>query len=73
MNKDDKVLKKVFNFYRDNQTDVADYYIAENDKISIMNKFREYRRLTMVLTAENLALKAKIEMLEEQNESIKSI
>lgn len=73
MNKDDKVLKKVFNFYRDNQTDVADYYIAENDKISIMNKFREYRRLTMVLTAENLALKARIQMLEEQNESIKSI
>ena len=73
MNKDDKVLKKVFNFYRDSQTDVADYYIAENDKISIMNKFREYRRLTMVLTAENTALKAKIEMLEEQNESIKSV
>lgn len=66
MNKDDKVLKKVFNFHRDNQTDVADYYMAENDKINIMNKFREYRRLTMVLTAENLALKAKIEMLEEQ-------
>lgn len=40
--------------------------MAENDKINIMNKFREYRRLTMVLTAENLALKAKIEMLEEQ-------
>lgn len=73
MNKDDKVLKKVFNFYRDNQTDIADYYMAENDKINIMNKFREYRRLAMVLTAENLALKTKIEMLEEQNASTKSV
>ena len=43
------------------------------DKINIMNKFREYRRLAMVLTAENLALKAKIEMLEKQNESTKPV
>ena len=54
--RDERIIRKAFNNYRDNQRGLRDWFKAEEEKRKIIRTFKLYRKTAMINQAQYIAV-----------------